>query len=68
MKASEHPDFNPACPERFNWGFLDSITLHKLAEQFSRRIIGESLLVANQRNATPGLREALNAIAKEANL
>jgi len=68
MKASEHNEFDPQYPEKFNWGYLDSIILHKLAERFSQRIIGESLLIASQRHYTAGLREALNEIAKEANL
>jgi hypothetical protein len=68
MKAFEHTDFNPLSPEYFKWGYLDSVTLHKLAESFASRIIGESLLIPSQRILTPGLREALNAIAKEASL
>lgn len=68
MKACEHPEFNSEFPEQFNWGYLDSPTLSELAAKFASRINQEMLFLAHQRHATPGLRLALNEIAKVANL
>lgn len=66
MKAKDHAEFDPLYPEKFNWGFLDSPVLSRLGQYFAQRILDESQTASSKRNSTPGLREALNAIAQEA--
>lgn len=62
--VAQLPDFDYEFPERFNWGAIDSITISEAAEEMCRHISdGFSTL---DRNNVPGLRLALNILAKKA--
>ena len=56
------PKFNPNFPETFNFTLIDNHSLSILGTLLKVRIMAD--LQTPDRNLTPGLREALNQIAK----
>ena len=64
MLVKDCNNFNPEYPEQFTWGHLDSISLCNVASELSNHINHDLKTV--ERNKVPGLRLALNIIAKYA--
>lgn len=68
MKTILCPQFNPACPEDFNWDILDSPKLSVLASDLARQCKAELDQPVGNRVNVPGLRFALLRIAGLADL
>lgn len=66
MKAIESQNYNQEFPETFTWGHIESIALTNIAYQLTAYI--EHDLRTPDRNYVPGLRAALNEIAKYAKI
>jgi hypothetical protein len=66
MKAYDHPNYDETCPEKFNWRLIDSHKLTSVAQRLADLIEDDS--ETPERLFTPGLRFALNVIAKESEL
>ena len=64
MKAIEHKNFDPRYPEKFDWNNIDSISLSNIAKDIQSEI-DFSFKNDDARIFVPGLRRALNIIAKK---
>jgi hypothetical protein len=65
MKVIEASDYKTEFPELFPWGQIDSIKFSELGLWIANMIEHD---FRNGRNLVPGLRAALNEIAKRADL
>lgn len=66
MKACNHPDYENACPEQFNWNLLESYKLEEVAVSIARA--AQIDLKSSNRNYLPGLRVSLQHIASVADV
>jgi len=64
MKANENKNFNPEFPEKFDWNNIDSIKFSEIAKEIQSEI-DFSFKNDDARIFVPGLRRALNIIAKK---
>ena len=60
MKVKDHDSYNPEFPEKFTWGWVDSISLGNISSVIVNHIEHD---LRRERNYVPGLRAALNIIA-----
>jgi len=65
MKVKDHDQYNEEFPETFTWGWIDSISLGKIASGIVNHIEND---LKRERNHVPGLRAALNIIADVAKI
>ena len=63
MKVKDHDNYDPEFPERFAWEWVDSILLDNITSVLINHIKSD---LHKQRDYIPGLRLALNTIAKYA--
>lgn len=66
MKAIDHSTYNVTTPETFNWNKVDSYKLGSSAVLIKDAIQDD--FETKERLLVPGLRAALNIIAKDADL
>lgn len=67
MKVIEHKNFNSEFPESFNWETVDSIKISAAAIEIKSEI-DFSFKNNDARIFVPGLRRALNILAKQAGI
>jgi hypothetical protein len=66
MKLKDCQTFNREFPEKFTWGYLNSIALSSLGSSLS--CIIDNDIKSSDRNLVPGLRRALLEIAEVADM
>jgi hypothetical protein len=65
MKVKEYFCYSHLYPEKFEWGYINSISLSDLSQEIVDNINKE---MKKERNFVPGLRMALNLIAEIAEI
>jgi hypothetical protein len=69
MKVKDSPKFNAEFPEMFEaWALIDSPKLEKVASALVQEARFQGLQSPEHRTALPGIRFALNEIAKVADI
>lgn len=60
----KHPDFDPQFPEEFNWELVDTHSLALVGSELAHKVQNDLSLPPDERFRIPGMRIALNEIAK----